>query len=99
MRLDWRTVSGVIAAAVFVGAYSWQPPGGELRPRAGLTTPGPPVPKPSPFEIPKPPELPRVPLRAPVIRSSVAPPARSSSRGFKHRLALLWPFRRHSQSR
>ena len=59
MRLGWRTAAGVIAAAVFVVAYSWRPPAGELRPRA--------------------------PLLPPVLRSSVAPPTRSPSRGFKHR--------------
>jgi|SRR5579864_295614 len=98
MRLG-GTAAGVIVAAVFVVAYSWRPPAGELRPQAGLKIPGPLVPKPSPFEIPKPPEHPRLPLRAPVLRSSIAPPARAPSRGFKHRLAFLWPFRRHSQSR
>ena len=99
MRLDWRTAAGAIAAAIFVVAYSWQPPGRELRLLADLNSPGPPVPKPSPFEIPKPPELPRVSLHALVLRGSAAPPARSPSRGFKHHLAILWPFRKHAQSR
>jgi hypothetical protein len=97
MRLDWRTIAGVIVAAVFAVAYSWQPPAGEPRPRANMKDPGPPVPKPSMFEVPKPPDLPRLFLRPPVIQSSVAPPARSPSHGFKHRLAFLWPFRRHSE--
>lgn len=96
MRLDWRAVAGVIAAAVFAVAYSWQPPAGEPRPRAVMKDTGPPAPKPSMFEVPKPPELPRLPLR-PVVQSSVAPPERSPSHGFKRRLAALWPFRRHSE--
>jgi|SRR5438034_8463113 len=98
MRLDWRTAAAVIAATVFVVAYSWQPPAEELRPRAGMKTPGSPVPKPSMFEVPKPPELARLLLLPPVVQSSVAPPTQSPPRGFKHRLMSLWPFRRHSQS-
>ena len=97
MRLDCRAVAGVITAAVFAVAYSWQPPAREPQPRASMKHTGPPVPKPSMFEVPKPPELPRLPLRPPVIQSSVAPPARSPSHGFKRRLAFLWPFRRHSE--
>lgn len=97
MRFDWRTIAGLIAAAIFAVAYSWQPPAAEPQPRASITNLGPPDPKPSMFEVPKPPELPRMPLRPPVIQSSVAPPARSPSHGLKHRLEFLWPFRRHSE--
>ena len=96
MRVDWRTSAGVIAAAIFVVAYSWQPPAEELRPRAAIKTPG--LSKPSMFEVPKPPEPPRLPLRPAVVQSSFATPTQSPPRGLKHRLASLWPFRRHSQS-
>ena len=63
MRLDGRAVACVITAAVFAVAYSWQPPAEEPQPRASMKQPGPPIPKPSMFEVPKPPELPRMPLR------------------------------------
>ena len=98
MRLDWRIAAGTISAAVFVVAYSWQPPAEAPRPRTEINALGPPVPKPSMFEIPKPPDRPQLPMRPVVVQGSVGPPARSPSHGFKHRLASLWPFRRHSQS-
>jgi len=98
MRRLLQLAAVLIAVVAVVALYSWRPLEAPLVQTAGIRPPSTPIAKPSPFALPvyeKP-----APLRPLAEFKRPEPPrakAESASTGFKHRLAMLWPFRKRSR--